>query len=520
MIMKKSRIPVHLAIIAVAKSGERQPVEPSAYAGEVEQHIKHPIRHMKRIHVLALLAVAWAGVLQSAAENAAAQDDYAWLRGANYVPSYAKNDVQMWMEYDSKIVDRELGYAARLKLNTVRVFLQQAVYEKQPEKFMADFEDFLGLCDKHKIKMMPVLFDSCFDPQVVELQNYRGKNWMPSPGFGRLGEEDWPAMENYIRAVVGKYKDDRRIVLWDVMNEPESTAEFGKPDGKARIVDFVRRAIRRVRDEKPVQPLSIGWAFTGNTRNSVDLSDAIIIHNYANPQGLVADIQRIKEMARSINKPVILNEFAGRPQQRIEEALPLVAKEKIGWCFWELMIGSTQFSQGRRPYQGHIYPDGTCYSAKEVATILCPEGYAGSAEEVIAKAGFKVSDKVAKAFADEGITFSPLWERWNGNGPSNNRLWYAADANETATQEAEGRSVALILKFGPDCGIATVTIDGKPASVPEIDTYSKEVDWNRRVVVAEHLSAGLHRVVVSVTGRKANEATHCYIQIVDILGQP
>lgn len=343
--------------------------------------------------LVVLVSCAVVACLYGQAVCGQAKDDFSWMRGANYVPSYAKNDVQTWMEYDPKVVDRELGYAEHLRLNTVRVFLQAAVYEAQPGKFMADFESFLALCDKHKIKMMPVLFDSCFDPQVVDLKDYRGKNWIPSPGFGRLGNDDWPAMEKYIKALVGKYKEDRRIAMWDVMNEPESTAEFGKPDGRARITAFVRRALCRARDEKPIQPLGIGWALSGNISHTADISDVLILHNYADPRGLAEDIRRAKETGKSLNKPVILNEFVGRPQQPIEDAIPVVAKENIGWCFWELMIGSTQFSQGKRPYQGHIYPDGTCYSVNEVAAILHPGGHAGNATNTAAAAGFKVSEK-------------------------------------------------------------------------------------------------------------------------------
>ena len=51
------------------------------------------------------------------------------------MPSYARNDVQLWMDYDGEVIDRELGYAERLKLNTVRVFLQVAVYGATPSSF-------------------------------------------------------------------------------------------------------------------------------------------------------------------------------------------------------------------------------------------------------------------------------------------------------------------------------------------------------------------------------------------------
>ena len=51
------------------------------------------------------------------------------------------------------------------------------------------------------------------------------------------------------------------------------------------------------------------------------------------------------------------------------DVMPILAEEKVGWCFWELMIGRTQFSQGPTPYQGVIYPDGTCFDAAEVMLI-------------------------------------------------------------------------------------------------------------------------------------------------------
>ncbi|MEI6178109.1 MAG: cellulase family glycosylhydrolase, partial [Verrucomicrobiota bacterium] len=447
----------------------------------------------------------------------AADDDLSWMRGTNYVPSYAKNDIQLWLEYDPAVIDRELGYAQRLKLNTVRTFLNVAVFEKQPEKFMADFENFLSLADKHGLKAMPVLFDSCEDPQEVDVNNYKKTmNWIPSPGFSRLGDQDWPAMEKFIVALVGKYRDDKRIVLWDVMNEPESTRKWDKPEDRARIVEFVRRALKRVKAENPAAPIGIGWQRSGEIPLTADLSDVLVIHNYPDVNGLQANIRRIQEMGKTMNKPVILNEFVGRPQQRIEKALPIAAREKTGWCFWELMIGSTRFSQGRVPYQGHIYPDGTCFSATEVATILNPEGFTGDATEIARKAGFEVSEKAPKPFTDESITFSASWEKFAGIGPASDRLWYASTKGETAQKEVSGTSVEVVFKHGPDCGIAGVTVDGKP--VADVDTYAKEIDWNKKTVVAKDLSPGKHTVVVTTTGRKSAASSNSLVQLVNLNG--
>ncbi len=60
--------------------------------------------------VLACLLIAMIARGASAGEP---RDDYSWIRGANYVPSYARNDVQIWMDYDAEVIDRELGYDAK-----------------------------------------------------------------------------------------------------------------------------------------------------------------------------------------------------------------------------------------------------------------------------------------------------------------------------------------------------------------------------------------------------------------------
>ena len=478
-------------------------------------------RRRKRAHWLFVLCLTallpFAGLM-----GATKPDDFSWIRGANFVPSYARNDVQIWLDYDPAVIDRELGYAKRLKINTVRVFLNPAIYEHDPKLFLERWENFLSLCEKHKIQAMPALFDSCFDPQVVDLKDYKDKKWMPAPGFSRLGEKDRPAMEAYIHAVVGKYKDDPRIVMWDVVNEPESTKYYHDLDegGRQTICEFVRWALKRVRQENPVQPLTIGWANLHGNTAAIDLVDVIGFHTYCGYQDLKRTIQEVQLWGRLYGKPVIMNEFVGRPQQPIELALPIAAERKIGWVFWELMLGRTQFTEGKRPYQGHIYPDGSCYSAKEVAAILEPNGYTGAAEDVVAQAGFKISDKGPKPFEDEGITFSSLWSRWSGKGPAGNRLWLCSEANETAAKSVQGKGVVLVLKAGPDCGSATVAVDGKPAAVAEIDTYGATVDWNRRFVVAENLPAGSHQVVLTVTGKKDKASTRSYIQLIDILGQP
>lgn len=297
--------------------------------------------------------------------------DFRWMRGANYVPSYARNDVQTWIDYDPQVVDRELGFAEKLKLNVVRVFLQVAVYERDPERFLANFESFLSLCQKHHIQMMPVVFDSCFG-EFPDLEGYREKDWMACPGQNRLGPEHWPAMEKFVRDVVGSHRDDERIVLWDVMNEPYVTSFNSEADRKT-IHTFLGQALEMVRRQQPKQPLAVGWeaySLAVNPEQYADKVDVLAFHNYEPAMQLRQAIRRAQEGAQKLGKPVILNEVVGRPRQPFADVMQIVREQQIGWCFWELMLGKTQFSREDPPYQGLIYPDGTCYDAQEVACVM------------------------------------------------------------------------------------------------------------------------------------------------------
>jgi hypothetical protein len=81
-----------------------------------------------------------------------------WLVGCNFLPSTAVNDVEMWQAetFDPKTIDRELGMAEELGLNSVRVFLNYVVWKADPDGFKKRFSQFLEIADKHGISVMPI----------------------------------------------------------------------------------------------------------------------------------------------------------------------------------------------------------------------------------------------------------------------------------------------------------------------------------------------------------------------------
>src|SRR6516162_10459729 len=85
-----------------------------------------------------------------------------WLVGANFVPSTAINQLEMWQAetFDPATIDRELGYAQSIGMNTMRVFLHDLAWREDQEGFYSRVDKYLQIADKHGIKTLFVIFDA------------------------------------------------------------------------------------------------------------------------------------------------------------------------------------------------------------------------------------------------------------------------------------------------------------------------------------------------------------------------
>ena len=89
--------------------------------------------------------------------------DKGWLRGCDFIPSTAINQLEMWQAatFDTATIDRELGYAQGLGFNTMRVFLHHLAWQVDPGGFKNRMNTFLTLAARHHIQPMFVFFDDC-----------------------------------------------------------------------------------------------------------------------------------------------------------------------------------------------------------------------------------------------------------------------------------------------------------------------------------------------------------------------
>lgn len=84
--------------------------------------------------------------------------DYSFVRGFNYTQSNVWTDTNFWEEYDHDIVDRDMGYAERLRLNSARIFLTYSSYVKNKEQFLANVKDFVRTAWAHGITTNPIIY--------------------------------------------------------------------------------------------------------------------------------------------------------------------------------------------------------------------------------------------------------------------------------------------------------------------------------------------------------------------------
>lgn len=280
-----------------------------------------------------------------------------WLVGCNYIPHTAINQLEMWQEetFDPFLIDKELSWAAGLGFNTVRVFLHDRAYRQDPEGFLLRMDTFITICHKHSIKPLFVFWDSCWNPycntgkQPDPIPNVHNSGWIQSPGAAfLLNDQQHHLLEEYILRVVTRFKDDYRLLGWDLFNEPnhKNRGSYNEACKEAAILSLLQKTVKWVRSVDPVQPLTIGvfendWhpnRLNRLNRFMLENSDWISFHCYKDAAGMEASIQDLLHY----NRPILCTEYMARPVSTFEEALPVLKKYNVGAYCWGFVAGKTQ----------------------------------------------------------------------------------------------------------------------------------------------------------------------------------
>lgn len=324
-----------------------------------------------------------------------------WLVGSNFVPSTAVNELEMWQAdtFDPATIDRELGWGESIGMNTMRVFLHNLPWEEDSKSFLDRMDKFLQIADKHHMQITFVLLDSVWNPypqpgkQPAPTPHVHNSQWVQAPGADILKDSSrWDKeLKPYVVGVLTRFRDDRRVAMWDLMNEPDNDNPPYKakelPNKAKLATELLKREWQWAREVNPSQPLTSGvwkgdWssdaALSDTARFQLNNSDVITFHSYDKPEVT----QRRVESLRRFGRPIICTEYMARPLGSTFQAiLPLLKKEDVGAYNWGFVSGKSQtiypwdswdkHYTGPPPVWFHdiFYPDGKPYNPHEVELI-------------------------------------------------------------------------------------------------------------------------------------------------------
>jgi hypothetical protein len=295
-----------------------------------------------------------------------------WLVGCNFAPSSAINQLEMWQAetFDPETIDRELGWASDLGFTSLRVFLHDIPWRDNREGFFGRVDQFLEIAQRHNLGVMFVLFDGVWDPDPQSGPQRRPRTgvhnsgWVQSPGRVILADPaQQDALRPYVQEVIRRYKDDRRVQVWDLFNEPDNDNgnSYGplelqnKDEVAARLVN---KSFEWARAIEPSQPLTVGL-WRGPTWNRPDelnrvhqaalrQSDVISFHDYGDPDSMRRRLGELQQYQR----PLICTEFMARGNGSTFQAiLPILKQARVGAYCWGLVDGKTQTKYPWRTWQ-------------------------------------------------------------------------------------------------------------------------------------------------------------------------
>ena len=325
-----------------------------------------------------------------------------WLVGSNFTPSDAINQLEMWQAetFNPQEIDKELGWAEAIGMNTMRVFLHDLLWQQDAAGFRQRIDTFLTIAAKHHIKPVFVLFDSCWDPnpklgpQHPPIPGVHNSGWVQSPGQKALEDRSqYPRLKAYVQGVVGAFARDDRILAWDLWNEPSNgnNSSYGKDDprNKQQLVKaLLPQVFEWARSEHPTQPLTSG-VWTGDwsslakmddiSRIQIENSDVISFHNYGWPEEFEQRIQWLSQFHR----PILCTEYMARGiGSTFDTILPIAKEYKVAVINWGFVAGKTQtylpWDSWQRPYvvvqppvwfHDVFHADGKPYRQREIELI-------------------------------------------------------------------------------------------------------------------------------------------------------
>ena len=265
-------------------------------------------------------------------------------------------------------------------MNTMRVYLHDLAWKADASGFKKRMDEFLSIAEKNKIKILFTIFDDCWNPDAaIGLQpapkpGIHNSGWVRSPNKATHNDPaDWKHLEAYVKDILGSFKNDKRILMWDLYNEP------GNSNYGLSSMPLLKKVFEWAWAVRPNQPLTCATWYENPVFNEFQLasSDVITIHNYNDAANLEAELLE----KQALGRPVICSEYMARTKNsKFQTNLPVFKKYNVGAINWGLVAGKSNtiyqwdipITDGSEPkvwFHDVFRNDGSPYDSKETEFI-------------------------------------------------------------------------------------------------------------------------------------------------------
>ena len=191
--------------------------------------------------------------------------------------------------------------------------------------------------------------DSCHRPdpikgiQPLPVSGVHNSGWQQSPGLelvesifeGTISASEIERLECFVKGILEKYKFDKRILMWDLYNEP---GQGGKAEKSLKLLQLTWKWAHSVRPSQPLTSCLDGSVGEEIIKYNAENSDIITFHTYRG-KDLEGNISRLKEIGR----PLICTEYMARELgTTFQFSLPIFKDHNIGCYNWGLVVGKSQ----------------------------------------------------------------------------------------------------------------------------------------------------------------------------------
>ncbi len=312
-------------------------------------------------------------------------------RGAIYIPSRAYNGYQQWRDYDSAEAARDLGYAASVHLDALRVWLSYEYWLEQPEALGERLDDLLSHAAGRGIRIMPSLFESCgveSTRAALEDTDPRSAVCVVSPAWSvHRDEAQWAGPRRFVEWFMHRYADDQRLLAIELINEPYL------PD---RRMEFARAMFQRATGMRGRVPLTVGCSNLEENLYFLELGiDILQFHgNFPADRAAFRRLLGHAHLAQDIlGRPIWLTEWQRLrarasgwdtpwlpPGERASDYASLadiVRESGLGSFFWSLMVKPAYLIHQRRvgTINGLFHEDGAVWSLADARAIANDPGF-------------------------------------------------------------------------------------------------------------------------------------------------